>query len=132
MDELGFGERALSDGRVLRCCAAPTGSTISGIGRQLGITRQGAGKVVARLSDRGYVSVVGSPSSGREKSVTLTPRGVEYLEARRRAARAIEEDLRAQLGEEGFDQLAGLLGALAGDGEVRMRTYLLGSGPAAS
>src|SRR5580700_10082906 len=79
MAAAGFGERRFPDGRVLRLCSNPAGSTISAIGREIGITRQGAAKVVAHLSDRGYVSVADSASSGREKSVTVTARGMEYL-----------------------------------------------------
>ena len=124
MAEAGFGERRFPDGRVLRLCARQTGSTISAIGRELGITRQGAGKVVGHLRDRGYVTVADSATSKREKSVILTPRGVDYLRTQRAAARAIEDELRAALGETGFSALHALLDALD-DGEMtRMRTYL--------
>src|ERR1700722_3509056 len=64
MADAGFDERRFPDGRVLRLCSEPAGSTISNIGRELGITRQGAGKVVSHLDDRGYVSVADSPTSG--------------------------------------------------------------------
>jgi DNA-binding MarR family transcriptional regulator len=111
MASAGFGERRFPDGRVLRLCSDPAGSTISAVGREIGITRQGAAKVVAHLSDRGYVTVADSVSSGREKSVTVTPRGIDYLEAQRGAA--------------GFSALQTLLDALGGQGEqVRMRDYL--------
>ena len=79
MADAGFGDRRFPDGRVLRVCAGEAGSTISAIGRELGITRQGASKVVAQLSDRGYVVVADSSTSKREKSVVLTPLGVDYL-----------------------------------------------------
>ena len=124
MADAGFDERRFPDGRVLRLCAGPTGSTISNIGRELGITRQGAGKVVGHLHDRGYVSVADSPTSGREKEVTLTLRGTQYLEAQREAVRTIERRLRKELGEEPFDALHRLLDVLDSGGEVRMRTYL--------
>ena len=52
MADAGFDERRFPDGRVLRLCSRPAGSTISSIGRELGITRQGAGKVVSHLHDR--------------------------------------------------------------------------------
>lgn len=129
MADAGFNERRFPDGRVLRLCSGPTGSTISNIGRELGITRQGAGKVVSHLEDRGYVSVVDSPTSGREKAVTLTVLGKKYLSAQRRAVRTIERQLWAelrptQLGDEALDVLYQLLDVLdEGDG-VRMRTYL--------
>jgi DNA-binding MarR family transcriptional regulator len=124
MADAGFGERRLPDGRALRLCSGQAGSTISAIGRELGITRQGAGKVVAHLRDRGYVSIADSPTSKREKSVMLTSRGVDYLQTQRAAARAIEDDLRDALGETGFSSLHALLNALD-DGEMtRMSTYL--------
>ncbi len=124
MTVAGFGERKFPNGRVLRLCSGPTGSTISGIGRELAITRQGAGRVVGHLCDRGYVSVADSATSGREKSVTLTPRGAEYLAAYRKAARGVERQLRSELGDAGFVALHTLLGALGQDEHVRMRSYL--------
>jgi DNA-binding MarR family transcriptional regulator len=124
MAAAGFAERRFPDGRVLRLCATPAGATISAIGREIGITRQGATKVVTHLVDRGYVSVTDSASSGREKSVTLTPRGSDYLDAQRSATQRIEAELRTALGPAGFTALTTLLGALGGDGEqVRMRDY---------
>ena len=72
MADAGFDERRFPDGRVLRLCSEPAGSTISNIGRELGMTRQGASKLVSHLQDRGYVSVADSATSRREKAVTLT------------------------------------------------------------
>ena len=125
MAAAGLGERRFPDGRVLRLCSTPAGSTISAIGREIDITRQGAAKVVTRLVDRGYVSVADSTSSGRDKSVTLTARGIDYLEAQRGAAQRIETELRAELGEEAFSALGALLDALGTQGEgLGMRDYL--------
>jgi len=123
MAEAGFDDRRFPDGRVLRICSDPGGTTISEIGRQLGITRQGAGKIVVNLRDRGYVDVGDSATSGREKSVMLTPRAFDYLAAQRNAARSIEGQLRTELGPEGFASLGRLLEAL-GTEELRMRDYL--------
>jgi DNA-binding MarR family transcriptional regulator len=124
MADAGFGERRFPDGQALRLCSGQAGSTISAIGRELGITRQGASKVVAHLRDRGYVSVADSPTSKREKSVMLTSRGVDYLQTQRAAARAIEDELRAALGESGFSALRALLDALDDGEKTRMSTYL--------
>ena len=124
MDDAGFGDRSFPDGRVLRVCAGGAGSTISAIGRELGITRQGASKVVAELSDRGYVVVADSTTSKREKSVMLTPLGVDYLAHQRVAARAIEDELRAELGDATFTALGSLLAAMDAGDEVRLRAYL--------
>ena len=88
------------------------------------MTRQGASKVVANLRDHGYVAVADSTISKREKSVIVTPRGLDYLTHQAAAARAIEDELRAELGEAAFSALSALLDALdAGDG-VRLRAYL--------
>ena len=127
MAEAGFDQRRFPDGRVLRMCAGQTGSTISAIGRELGITRQGAGKVVGQLRDRGFVLVADSVTSKREKAVTLTPRGVDYLRAQRAAAREIDDELRAALGESGFLSLRALLEELDDHDTTRLRTYLRGS-----
>lgn len=124
MADAGFEDRRFPDGRVLRFCSEPSGSTISAIGRELGITRQGAGKVVAHLRESGYVWVADSATSGREKTVTLTARGIEYLAAQREATRAIDGQLRAELGVAGFASLFALLDALGEGGQIRMRAYL--------
>ncbi len=124
MADAGFGERRFPDGRVLHLCSAQGGSTVSAVGRELGITRQGASKVVGHLRDRGYVTVADSTTSKREKSVTLTRRGIDYLHARRAAASAIEVELQAALGEAEFSALLALLDGLDDSDGERMRTYL--------
>jgi DNA-binding MarR family transcriptional regulator len=105
-------------------CRRDAALTISQIGRELGITRQAAGKAVGSMRDRGYVSVDPSPTSGREKVVTLTPKAREYLTAQSRAVRRLDRRLRTQLGNDGFTQLFRLLDALGADEDLRMRDYL--------
>jgi DNA-binding MarR family transcriptional regulator len=124
----GFGDRRFPDGRVLRMCRDSSHTTISQIGRELRITRQGAAKIVAGLRVRGYVSVDPSPTSGREKTVTITPRASEYLAAQRNAARAIERRLRADLGPDAFTALHQLLELLGGSEELPLRDYLRNMG----
>ena len=120
----GFADHGFPDGRVLRMCSDPAGTTISQIGRELGITRQGASKVVASLRDRRYVIVSASATSGREKVVKTSPRANKYLAAHRKAARSIERQLRTEIGAESFDSLYLLLDALGGDEKPRMSDYL--------
>jgi DNA-binding MarR family transcriptional regulator len=109
----GFADAKFPDGRVLRICLRSEDVTISQIGRELGITRQGAGKAVASLRERGYVRLTDSAVDGREKIVTLTERAMRFLDAHRRGARRIERQLRAALGADGFAALNQLLLALA-------------------
>jgi DNA-binding MarR family transcriptional regulator len=124
MAAAGFADHGFPDGRVLRICSRNPEVTISQIGRELGITRQGAGKVVAKLSERRYVTVSDSTVSGREKVVRLTPRARDYLAAHRQAARSIERQLRDEVGESAFNGALFLLGSLGGDDQPPMRDYL--------
>ena len=126
-DELaaaGFADHRLSDLRVLRICSSSPETTISQIGRELGITRQGAGKIVASLRTRGYVTLIGSPTDGREKIVKPAQRAIEYLAAHKEAAREIERRIRAEIGAQAFDALYMLLDALTRDEPLHMRDYL--------
>jgi hypothetical protein len=88
--------------------------------RALGITRQGASKIVAGLRERGYVDVTPSPADGREKILTLTPRAVAFLAAQRDAQRSIEARLREDIGDEGIAQLLRYLDAVAGEDAPRL------------
>jgi len=123
MAAAGFGDRAFPDGRVLRMCKDAE-TTISDIGRELGITRQGASKIVANLRKRRYVTIHSSSGDAREKIVRLTARAHEYLATQTRAARAIERQLRTKIGREAFDSLYALLDSLGAGEDLRMRDYL--------
>ncbi|MBO0809816.1 MAG: winged helix-turn-helix transcriptional regulator, partial [Actinobacteria bacterium] len=117
-DELaaaGFGGRRFPDARVLLMCAGPAETTISDIGRRLGITRQGASKIVAGLRDRGYLEVTPSAADGREKILTLTPRAVQYLQAIRSAAGVIEARLLREIGAQALEQFFRVLHLVAGE-----------------
>lgn len=111
----GFADRRFPDGRVLRMCSGPGETTISDVGRGLGISRQAASKIAAGLRQRGYLEVTPSPSDGREKILTLTARATQFLAARREGARAIEARLRDAIGADGVQRLFELLAALAGE-----------------
>jgi DNA-binding MarR family transcriptional regulator len=111
----GFADRRFPEGRVLHMCSGPGEITISDVGRMLGITRQGASKIVAGLRARGYLDVTPSPADGREKILTLTPRAAAYLAARRDASRAIEAALRDEIGADGVERFLSYLDALAGE-----------------
>lgn len=114
----GFADRRFPEGRVLVMCAGPGETTISEIGRRLGITRQGAGKIVAGLREHGYLNVTPSATDRREKTLTLTSRAERFLQALNDAGRAIEARLREELGAEGVEQLFHALDLLAGWAEL--------------
>ncbi len=79
---------------------------------------------MGRLRECGYVVVENSATSEREKSVILTDLGANYLREHRAAARAIEKELRAQLGELAFSSLMTLIDTLGQGEQPRMQTYL--------
>jgi DNA-binding MarR family transcriptional regulator len=124
MAAAGFADSGLPDGRILHICAARGGVTISDVGRELGITRQGASKAVARLHERGYIELHPSPEDGREKVARLTRRAEAYRAAQRRANRNITRALRAEVGEDAIDALYRLLTALGTEDAPRLREYL--------
>jgi DNA-binding MarR family transcriptional regulator len=126
MAATGFTDRQFPDGRVLRMCRKNS-TNISQIGRELGITRQGAHKIVAGLRARHYVTLRPSPAKRTEKIVVLTPRAREYLTAHRQAAKRIERQLRTEIGEDAFAALTRLLEVLGGEDQPRMRDYLRSS-----
>ena len=109
----GFAERRFPEGRVLVQCAAPGDTTISDVGRRLGITRQGAGKIVTRLREDGYLTVSASATDGREKVLSLTPRAEQFLAALAEASRCAQAKLREQIGADGLEQLFRTLDLLA-------------------
>jgi DNA-binding MarR family transcriptional regulator len=128
MAAAGFADRHLPDGRVLRMCGRESGTTIARVGRELGISRQGAAKIVHSLRDRGYVTLEDSVTSGREKIVAVTPRAQAYLAAQRKAAQTIERRLRQRLGPEAVAALDALLDILGAQGDVRMRDHVRRAG----
>jgi DNA-binding MarR family transcriptional regulator len=120
----GFDDHAFPDGRVLKICGRRGEATISDIGRELRITRQGAGKIVASLADRGYVTVTPSATNGREKAVRLTPRATAYLTAHRRAVRRIESELEKKIGTGAIQNLQLVIQVLGDDDQPRMIDYI--------
>ncbi len=123
----GFGDRGFPDGRVMRLCGGASDVTISQIGRELGITRQGASKIVGSLRDRGYVTLSPSPADRREKIVKPTRRAVEFLAAQGEAARRIEERIRGELGADALVGLYRLLDALGGEEQPQLADHLYSS-----
>jgi DNA-binding MarR family transcriptional regulator len=57
----------------------PHGSTISELGRQLGVSKQAAAKTVTTLERAGYVRREPDPSDGRAVRLLWTARGEEML-----------------------------------------------------
>ncbi|MFG2398046.1 MarR family winged helix-turn-helix transcriptional regulator [Streptomyces lydicus] len=119
----GFAEKRLPNGALLRLCAKDTEMTVSRIGRELEISRQGASKQVTELCEQGYLTLEKSPGDGREKYVRLTPDALAFLRSFDRARREVDEEIRAQLGSEALDALSALFTLLAEPGEARVNVW---------
>jgi DNA-binding MarR family transcriptional regulator len=89
--ERGFADLRPAHGYVLNA-AAGDGATASEIAALLGITKQGAAKVVAELVDSGYVTRSPSGSDRRARPVTLTARGSAALAAAAEIQRQLERE----------------------------------------
>jgi DNA-binding MarR family transcriptional regulator len=86
---------------------------ISDLARKLGMTLQGASKMVVELEQLGYVSRRVDPDDRRNRIVELTAHGWAGIEAGREARAAVTADLRAVLGEPAAGELISALQRLA-------------------
>jgi DNA-binding MarR family transcriptional regulator len=115
MEAAGYPERRAAMNYVFALYAQPGPITISEMGRQFDVSRQAASKIVAELRQRGYVRPVASTTDQREKVVELTPKAIEHVSARLRAAAALDRAIRDRIGADGLDRLYQVLEAV---GEV--------------
>ena len=98
LGDMGFEDYRRSDPLVMRSLRGgevPLGS----LTETLGLTRQGARKVVSRLGERGYARVSASTLDSRRRVVELTPRGREYLGAVVHTLRALNDEVVANVDE---------------------------------
>jgi DNA-binding MarR family transcriptional regulator len=124
MATAGVSRRHFPDGRVLHICAQSPDTTISEIGRELEITRQGASKLVGVLMEQGMVTLAPSPTDGREKLVRLTRTATTYLDTQRKGRAAVDRRLRAQVGDDAIEALFGLLERLGSRDTPRLHAFL--------
>ena len=68
------------------------GLTTSQLGTELGMTKQGAAKLVATLSELGYVDRHAHERDGRAQLLALTPRGLDLVQAAAEAQERIERE----------------------------------------
>jgi DNA-binding MarR family transcriptional regulator len=109
LSALGFEGYRRSDPLVMRSLRSgevPLGS----LAVTLGLTRQGARKVVSGLVERGYARVIPSTSDSRRRIVALTPEGRDYLRAVVATLRALNDEVVAHVDA---NQLAAAYSVLA-------------------
>jgi DNA-binding MarR family transcriptional regulator len=108
----GFGDLRPAHGYVFQHLVPGT-VTISELARKLGMTAQGASKLVIELERFGYVARQTDPADRRSHTVSLTERGWAAIEAGRAARTAITAQLRETIGDDAADVLVHSLQRLA-------------------
>src|SRR5689334_8673688 len=87
----GYDDLRPAYGYVLHA-AADAEMTASDVAALLGMTKQGAAKLLAEMAAAGYVTRGRSTTDGRARPVVLTERGRAARAAAERAQRAIERE----------------------------------------
>lgn len=100
--------------------AVGRGSTVSEVGRALGISKQAATKTVTRLVELGYLRIDADPADARRKIATPTDRGIDMLNRSAVIFEAIADEWAAAIGRRRLDQLEADLDGLVGDRALRL------------
>ncbi len=99
MTEAGFDDLGPSFGYVFRLLdSGPRNLRL--VAEELGITPQGALKIVNEMVEKGYIERRDDPEDGRVKSLRLTPRGSKALAEARRFHRRFEKELAGRVGKQ--------------------------------
>jgi DNA-binding MarR family transcriptional regulator len=112
----GYDDLGRSYGYVFRTLAAGERSAAE-LAARLGITAQGAAKLVDEMASRGYVERRPHPDDRRAKLLRLSDRGQGALASARRFHAAYEARLRERLGDRRAAALRRDLEVLAGADE---------------
>ena len=89
--ERGYGDLRPAHGYVLNA-ARPGTATASSIAQTLGMTKQGAAKLITELVETGYLARQRSGSDARARPVKLTRRGNRALETAARIQNELEAE----------------------------------------
>ncbi|GEM_PF-778949 len=108
---LGFSDVSLVDTNLLANLDM-NGTTISGLARRAGVTRQAAGQQVTTLERRGYVERRTSDADGRVALIFQSARGRALLDNALDVVADLEERYAAHLGDAGTAKLKELLRTL--------------------
>jgi DNA-binding MarR family transcriptional regulator len=110
--EAGFDDLGTSFGYVFRQLAEQP-AQLRDVAQQLGITPQGALKVIDDMVAKGYVERRADAQDGRAKRLVLTPRARRAMAQARRFHATFERQLSEQIGTQQAVALRAALEALA-------------------
>ncbi|CAA9276281.1 MAG: hypothetical protein AVDCRST_MAG76-3695 [uncultured Acidimicrobiales bacterium] len=88
----GYGDLRPAHGYVLNAAAAEGGVTASALAGMLGMTKQGAAKVITELVEAGYIVRGADDADARARPATLTSRGHAALGAAAEIQRQLEAE----------------------------------------
>jgi DNA-binding MarR family transcriptional regulator len=126
LDGEGFDDLGSAYGYVFRALSA-TPIQLNQLARRLGITNQGASKIIDEMAARGYVVRRADPEDARARLLALAPRGESALAAARRFHAAYERKLAKRFGARAAAELRRVLEELVGaldDDDPRARLRL--------
>jgi len=81
------------------------GNHVSDIAMRMGVTKQAAAQLVARVEKLGYVSCQSDPADSRKKTVRCTARGRRFLESREGVVADSVQDVASIIGAERLHEL---------------------------
>lgn len=85
------------------------GTQISVLAERAGMSKQAMGQIAKELEERGYLLRLGDPIDKRAVLLKFTEAGYGFLEDAYQVKLQIEAEFTQRLGEEGMQQLKGLL-----------------------
>ena len=104
----GFDDFTPAQARVFQRIA-PTGSRLTDLAAQAGITKQSAGFLVDQLERAGYVERVPDPADRRARLVRIAERGARSVAASSKIVGQVEAEWTAHLGGHRMAQLRAIL-----------------------
>lgn len=107
----GFTDLVPAHFAVLRY-PGPQGKRPSQLAAEAGVSRQAMAYLLSELEGLGYLTRVVDDGDARARIIELTQRGERLRRAVRASVRALEHDLKRQLGQDRFAQLIDLLAEL--------------------
>jgi DNA-binding MarR family transcriptional regulator len=108
----GYPDLRPADAALFLTIDRRSGSRVTDLAADAGVTKQAMMSLVDDLEARGYVRRVADPTDGRAKLVRLTAHGRRATTECRRAVQALEQRTRRRLGDRRYETLREVLDEL--------------------
>ncbi|HLN42303.1 MAG TPA: MarR family transcriptional regulator [Acidimicrobiales bacterium] len=119
LDEAGCDDMPRNGAYVIGGMAR-TGTPLSELIKQMGVSKQAAGQLVDTLVTRGYLDRTVDPDDRRRLTITLTERGQSAAAVVKATVDRVDARLVARVGAQSFaNAMATLASLIEGDGDAR-------------